>query len=233
MLDDLAHISTKPWSDYSESDYTLEQWHRACLIHQHDGAPTSKTQCKLPVRTPDGVLNRNGVFAAAAALAGARNDIKATPEEKDKAASALRGFYKQMDAKLPPSLAAHDMMTIDEFLEHYGVRGMHWGIRTKDNVPKVSPSEDSKKLSELKKKPRHALSNQELRFINDRLNMEQQYSRLNPTKVNKGKDLAKKILGISGGITLIGWLNSPAGKAAINLIKSALGKGYKPLHMIK
>lgn len=61
-------VSDKPWGQIKESDYDLEQWHRACLIHLHDGPPTAKSQCKLPVREPDGTLNRNGVHAAAAAL---------------------------------------------------------------------------------------------------------------------------------------------------------------------
>ena len=46
-------VSDKPWGNIKESDYDLEQWHRACLIHLHDGDPTSKEQCKLPVREPD------------------------------------------------------------------------------------------------------------------------------------------------------------------------------------
>jgi hypothetical protein len=49
-------ISNRPWSQFQESDYDLDQWHRACLIHLHDGPPTAKAQCKLPVREPDGTL---------------------------------------------------------------------------------------------------------------------------------------------------------------------------------
>jgi hypothetical protein len=73
MTDSLKHVSEKPWSDYTKADYSIEQWHAACLIHLHQGPPTSKDQCKVPVRTPNGALNRNGVHAAAAALAGPRS----------------------------------------------------------------------------------------------------------------------------------------------------------------
>ena len=66
-----TEVSNRPWGRFLESDYTLQQWYRACLIHLHDGPPTAKSQCKLPVREPDGTLNRNGVHAAAA-LAGDR-----------------------------------------------------------------------------------------------------------------------------------------------------------------
>lgn len=97
-------ISNKPWSRFDESDYSLEQWHRACLIHQHEGEPTAKAQCKLPVREPDGTLNRNGVHAAAAALAGARGGVKASPEEKRKAARALLRLYRELEEEPPESI---------------------------------------------------------------------------------------------------------------------------------
>src|SRR3982750_1263754 len=94
----LAHVSEKPWSNYTKADYTTEQWHSACLIHIHDGAPTSKSQCKLPVKTPNGTLNRNGVHAATAALAGARGGLKGvSDDQKKKAGNALKRYYAQLD----------------------------------------------------------------------------------------------------------------------------------------
>ena len=105
-MEALAHVSETPWSDYTKADYTLEQWHAACLVHVHDGEPTSKSQCKLPVRTPNGALNRNGVHAAAAALAGARGGLKGvSDDQKKKAANALKRYYSQLDEEPPESLA--------------------------------------------------------------------------------------------------------------------------------
>lgn len=95
-------VSNRPWGEIKESDYTLEQWHRACLIHLHDGEPTSKEQCKLPVREPDGTLNRNGIHAAAAALAGARGGVKAPMEDKRKAAKKLVSLYRNVLDEEPP-----------------------------------------------------------------------------------------------------------------------------------
>lgn len=119
----LAHISETPWSEYSKSDYTLTQWHTACLVHTHDGEPTSKSECKLPVKTPDGVLNRNGVHAAAAALAGARGGLKGLSEDQKKAAAnALKRYYAQLDEDPPESLT------------HHGVKGMRWGVRKKEDL---------------------------------------------------------------------------------------------------
>jgi hypothetical protein len=96
--------STTPWSSFSEGDYSIEQWHRACLIHLHDGAPTSKAQCKLPVREPSGALNANGVAAAAAVLAGGRGGVQAPPEKKRAAARSLVRLYAQTDREPPASL---------------------------------------------------------------------------------------------------------------------------------
>lgn len=96
-------ISNKPWSQFAESDYTLEQWKRACLIDM-GGDRESKSNYKLPVREPDGALNRNGVHAAAAALAGARGGVNASPEQKRKAARELLRLYRELKEDPPESL---------------------------------------------------------------------------------------------------------------------------------
>jgi hypothetical protein len=146
-LDDLKGgnmptVSEKPWSDYTSSDYTPEQWHAACLLHQHQGAPTSKGQCKLPVKTPNGTLNRAGVHAAAAALAGARGGVIASPAEKASVAKKLLSLYAQLDDEPPPSLK-HEQ--VDAFLAHYGVPGMKWGIRrNRDSSGSSDGSTESK-----------------------------------------------------------------------------------------
>ncbi|WP_422445981.1 hypothetical protein [Thermoanaerobacterium sp. DL9XJH110] len=97
-------VSNKPWGSIQESDYDVQQWHRACLIHLHDGAPTAKSQCKLPVWEPDGTLNRNGVHAAAAALAGARGGVDAPMEQKRKAARKLITLYRELEEEPPDSI---------------------------------------------------------------------------------------------------------------------------------
>ncbi|HEY9076978.1 MAG TPA: hypothetical protein VIO61_10615 [Anaerolineaceae bacterium] len=97
-------ISDKPWSRFEESDYTPEQWYEACLIKPQKSEYTAKTQAKLPVREPDGTLNRNGIHAAAAALAGARGGVKATPEEKRKAARVLLRLYRELEEEPPESI---------------------------------------------------------------------------------------------------------------------------------
>lgn len=51
------------------------------------------------------VLNRNGLQAAAAALAGARSEPDLTPEQKRRAREHLRRHYRALDLDMPPALA--------------------------------------------------------------------------------------------------------------------------------
>ncbi len=95
-------ISNRPWGQFSESDYDNAQWRRACLIHLADD--DVKANHKLPVREPDGTLNRNGVHAAAAALAGARGGVDAPPEKKRAAARALIRLYRELEEEPPESI---------------------------------------------------------------------------------------------------------------------------------
>lgn len=80
-----------------------------------------------------------------------------------------------------------------EYLAHYGVKGMRWGVRKKDrgssdDGPK---SEDARRArthrSTVKKGGTDALSNKELQELVTRLNLEQQYSRLNAETTTLGK----------------------------------------------
>lgn len=98
-------VSDADWSDFSASDYTPEQWRRACLIDTGEGEEDSKGRYKLPVREPDGDYNRNGIHAAAAALAGARGGVQASDEQKQSAARKLVSLYRnQLDEDPPESL---------------------------------------------------------------------------------------------------------------------------------
>jgi len=95
-------ISDKPWSQFSQADYMPEQMRRACLIHI-DPNSDNKADHKLPVREPDGTLNRNGVHAAAV-LAGARGGVDAPPAQTRAAAQQLIRLYREMNEEPPESL---------------------------------------------------------------------------------------------------------------------------------
>ena len=99
-------ISDKPWGSISESDYKdADQFCKACLMDMNEpGKPKTKDACKLPVREPNGTLNRNAVHAAAAALAGARGGVDAPLAEKRKAARKLLSLYAELKEEPPESI---------------------------------------------------------------------------------------------------------------------------------
>lgn len=92
----------------------------------------------------------------------------------------------------------------ENVLQHYGVLGMKWGVRrtpaqlararksSKKSEPKPEPHEDYKKAHS--KKSVREMSDAELKSRLNRLDMEQRYSKLSPTKVSTGKRMASNIL---------------------------------------
>jgi hypothetical protein len=99
-------VSDKPWGSISDSDYKdAAAFCKCCLIDLNEqGKDKVKGMCKLPVYEPDGTLNRNGVHAAAAALAGARGGVKAPLNEKRKAARKLLRLYAELKEEPPESI---------------------------------------------------------------------------------------------------------------------------------
>ena len=136
-------VSDTPWSNFKDSDYDDAQWARACLLDR--GIEVSgKQRYKLPVREPDGTLNRNGCHAAAAVLSSkggtgsARgNKLDATDAQMAAAKKKLVALYEgPLGEDVPEGLGGDAMQqTIDlgaDFLAHHGVKGMRWGVRKED-----------------------------------------------------------------------------------------------------
>lgn len=69
---------------------------------------------------------------------------------------------------------------VQDFLAHYGVKGMRWGKRSATN--KEAPSSESQRSTELRARAKtskvKALSNKELQEAINRMNLEQQFKRL-------------------------------------------------------
>lgn len=100
-------ISDKPWGSISQADYPdAGSYCDASLINENSGPRSawSKAACKLPVREPDGTLNRNGVHAAAARLSGAGGGVDAPPALKRTAARVLLRMYGQLNETPPESI---------------------------------------------------------------------------------------------------------------------------------
>lgn len=98
-------------------------------------------------------------------------------------------------------------------LYHHGVLGMKWGVRKSDHgngrsssrrkTKKVKLSEDAKTANALKKKKVGEMSNAELRKLTERQQLEQNYSRLNPSAVKKGLSVAAGVAAGLGTVTAL------------------------------
>lgn len=116
-----------------------------------------------------------------------------------------------------------DRGTLDDFLSHYGIKGMKWGVRRSNpsGAPvKIEvgtapgkrvqtrggqnhgPSDDAVRAAVLKRKARSSttdsLTNAELRAAVERMNLEQQYDRLRPRSAYElaGKFITDQLISI-------------------------------------
>lgn len=126
------------------------------------------------------------------------------------------------------------MSDLDDILAHYGIKGMRWGVRRSraeldraagrrvakgKPVTKTKASADAIRAAQLKKTAKKqgtkVLSNNELKELNTRIQLEQQYKNL-----NKGKKLSKEqqkmiadIVGAGAGVIAANVINTPRTKS--------------------
>jgi len=111
-----AGIDEGPW-DGSAGGYTDQEWYDATLIHLGTGEDKlTKSNNKLPIRTPSGKLSRAGVHAAA----GRIGQTDAPPGKISSAKAALRGAYQVLGEEPPDSLkaSAEEIQEFGEFGEY-------------------------------------------------------------------------------------------------------------------
>jgi HK97 family phage prohead protease len=103
-------VSDTPWGNFTDADYSDEQYARACILDRGADAGTPKARYGLRVREPDGTLNRNGVHAAAQRLSAVRG---ASQAQIQAAARKLVTLYRSDLGEEPPDsvLSAAGMAT--------------------------------------------------------------------------------------------------------------------------
>lgn len=104
---------------------------------------------------------------------------------------------------------------MDNELIHWGVKGQKWGVRRYQNkdgsltaagkARQKDWSDDAREADKIKRKNSlKRMSNQELKKLNERTRLEQEYSRLNPSTINKGfKYVSTVAVATTTALTLI------------------------------
>ena len=122
------------------------------------------------------------------------------------------------------------MSNVDEFLEHYGVKGMRWGVRggaskSGGGSPRFkNASKPDRAVTRFKKAP-SKLSDSELQKRIQRLEAERKYNALNRRTVGNGEKLVSEVL-TSSGRRIATTVVTNAGTLAVGaLIASRMGEG--------
>ena len=124
------------------------------------------------------------------------------------------GSLKQAAAHMLP-LPSDEPVDVDDFLEHFGIKGMKWGVR-KEKAPAAEDASRASTLhTQVKKSGTASLSNKDLQTLVTRMNLESQYKNLSGKNTSAGKKFVDD---------LIGEAQNEAGKQAKSAVSSATAK---------
>ena len=117
-------------------------------------------------------------------------------------------------------------------LYHYGIMGMRWGIRRKrgpdgrvmpgTRCPEHHP--DHSRAREQRKRGAQSLSTEDLRSLNQRLQLEKQYKDLDPSAVKKGQSVVKGVIATGTTVTALYSLATSDAAQAIMKVIAPQGK---------
>lgn len=130
----------------------------------------------------------------------------------------LKSYDYSMEVMMGDPVAVGTPVTKD--LLHYGVKGMRWGVRKdRSTSSSVDASKASKARIKLKEKGIHSLSNEELKSLSQRVEMEKKVKDLH-SPVKRGHNAAKGILALGATLNAaILFAQSPTGKAVAAKLK--------------
>jgi hypothetical protein len=115
------------------------------------------------------------------------------------------------------------MADVDNFLEHYGVKGMRWGVRAKSKNPTKGYSRDAKTAVNIRKKSKtspvkvKALSNKEIETFLTRVSLESRFTQATPGRGKRALNVVKDLLGTGRTVNEVAaFANTPTGKQIRN-----------------
>lgn len=107
----------------------------------------------------------------------------------------------------------------DNFLEHFGVKGMKWGIRKSRGSGKKKTAQQTAKT----------LTNKELKKRVDRMNMEKQYTKLAAgdaaASVSKGQKIVNSVVSDYGSRVVKG-LTKKGAEASVTYVAKKVGDRF-------
>jgi len=116
-------------------------------------------------------------------------------------------------------------------LQHYGILGMKWGVRRERGpdgrvgTKKSQGSGDYQKSRAQLRRGSKNLSTAELKSLTNRLQLERQYSDLNPSDYKRGMDVVKTITAAgSTAASFYALSKTPLGQDVIKAIKPIISR---------
>jgi hypothetical protein len=123
------------------------------------------------------------------------------------------GFIRSMSEQ-----TLKQSFTVEEFLAHYGTKGMRWGVRTKRSGVEIKEIGRRKKAAQ----KRRTLSEADLDSIIGRLQKEKKLKELVSQDVSPGKTAAKAILSDTGQKVV----RTVAAGSALYIVKKVVDKKF-------